>query len=907
MKSINAPHCEEIVTIDDHIKSSEILKNMDVSRTFDYELNDKALKTKLVNAAKRSPMEIEENTSSSNLIFSAGAWSNVVLPSVKYFNEVKGEKTCKVGEYTVKVGGVKAGKENSGKHVNTQVVFFADRDKIICHLYNTTQLILVNGHGYNKFIDLFLKPFLQSKINECLKDIENTNDEIYDKLVPKTSRRSNVKLKCGPSFPCHSCDYVGKSNTALRKHKKSDHVLSINTSNKKLLPKHSTRNNSVIENLMIEDLSSTNLLDDSCQVLEAKTLTYTCFECNFVTKSKSQLEEHVNTHHGPDKNEELRFLCMTCKCEFKEIDQYDDHVKLHENTNKKVESEIPKDLENLIFLYILEQDVKLLEESNNIDTGAVENSNKLLPKLKCTKCDFETNNETWLKSHIDTDHIAIQSALVKCDICYHEFELKEQLKTHNQMNHAKDKVLKNEIWYTCNVCDFGSTTKNEVWNHKLDDHAGQIVDFKSLDKNERNNLFFKYVAEQNADLMEEVENLKKGIKLAFEQVTYEFEENMNAARNETTRQNAKISEVLLDIQKKICRLEAPTRTIKKIDTPTTPAQPSPKSKGSCYSSTTSQPSIPSSPLSKPSKVVTQLKDARNKNDDEAKDSKSKRKTPYQLRAKALYIGDSVSHNTNFRKLEVVTNCLIKTSKAYSSIWDEHARFKHLNITDVSKKELAKGEFDHLVLGAPTVDISNLDTSNVKATDNTEELKTKVETSCQNMIKVAEDALENNPKLQNVTIMNHAPRFDGHRVDPIGLKQNLANFANSYLLELWLDSPHKNKVLIGSHSLDCSKDIKNRRYTDPQSGRYDGVHMYGDVHKTVYTESVLNILLNSFQTQPQNCHNPAKSSQARQGDTDDYHTRCPQTVWQKQKRPYSSVVSESQPIQIKNRFSPLGNC
>ena len=71
---------------------------------------------------------MEENLTSSNLIFSAGARFHVVQPSAASFDEVKGEKTCKIGDYTVKVGGVKLGKESKGKHVNTQVVV------IICHL-----------------------------------------------------------------------------------------------------------------------------------------------------------------------------------------------------------------------------------------------------------------------------------------------------------------------------------------------------------------------------------------------------------------------------------------------------------------------------------------------------------------------------------------------------------------------------------------------------------------------------------------------------------------------------------------------------------------------------------------------------------------------------------------------------
>ena len=74
MKALNAPMSEEIVTLDDHVKHSEVLRSLNASRTFDYELNDKATKAKLLKAAERSPLLSEENSTSSNLIFSAGGW-----------------------------------------------------------------------------------------------------------------------------------------------------------------------------------------------------------------------------------------------------------------------------------------------------------------------------------------------------------------------------------------------------------------------------------------------------------------------------------------------------------------------------------------------------------------------------------------------------------------------------------------------------------------------------------------------------------------------------------------------------------------------------------------------------------------------------------------------------------------
>ena len=233
-------------------------------------------------------------------------------------------------DYAVKVGGVKQGKDNTGKHVNTQIVFFGDRDKIVCHLYNTTQLILINGHGYKKFIELFLKPFFDSKIAECLVEIEEFNDEVVKKLGPKTVARSNIKLKKSPCHPCHSCDFVAKSVSGLKKHKKTEHILGLNSSSKIGNQKQSTRNNSLIENLMIEDLTATDLTKDCEETAEENPLKYTCKECNVGTTSKKQIDDHIRSKHLPDREEEVKFVCTICQHEFCEVDDYDSHVKLHD-------------------------------------------------------------------------------------------------------------------------------------------------------------------------------------------------------------------------------------------------------------------------------------------------------------------------------------------------------------------------------------------------------------------------------------------------------------------------------------------------------------------------------------------------------------------------------------------------
>ena len=56
-----------------------------------------------------------------------------------------------------------------GNHIDTQVVFYVNRDKVVLHCYNTTQLILVNGHGYLNLVEALLKPYFEAKI-DSLRD-----------------------------------------------------------------------------------------------------------------------------------------------------------------------------------------------------------------------------------------------------------------------------------------------------------------------------------------------------------------------------------------------------------------------------------------------------------------------------------------------------------------------------------------------------------------------------------------------------------------------------------------------------------------------------------------------------------------------------------------------------------------
>ena len=346
---------------------------------------------------------------------------------------------------------------------------------------------------------------------------------------------------------------------------------------------------------------------------------------------------------------------------------------------------------------------------------------------------------------------------MECIECEHKAVTETQLKLHMATVHPKTTLLEAEsakqdqiaTKYNCNFCDHTSETLEHIVNHQHNKHPDQAVNLNNLDKSMNDNILASVFVEQFNGLVDEVLNMKKAVKDILGQVIDDYENNMNFMREENTKNTIKTNKSLQKIHQKIeilCSISS-----KQQQSPPASSNESTPSTDSLSSKTEGS----GEPCSPPNNSNTR---------DEKK--KLKKKTFYQTRPKLLMVGDSVAHNSNFRIVEEVTNCTIKTAKAYSSKWNERARFKHSNVTQVVKDELEKSNFDHLVIAAPTVDITNLNTKNANKEDSIEPFKSEIEDSCRNLFKVAENALENNVELKKVTIMEHPPRFDTFKEDPI---------------------------------------------------------------------------------------------------------------------------------------------
>ena len=190
----------------------------------------------------------------------------------------------------------------------------------------------------------------------------------------------------------------------------------------------------------------------------------------------------------------------------------------------------------------------------------------------------------------------------------------------------------------------------------------------------------------------------------------------------------------------------------------------------------------------------------------------------------------------------------------------------------------------------------LDTTTLKKYENIEVYKQKVAISCENVFAVAQNAARKHPELRNVIIMEHAARAYDPRVDPTGIKTELAKYANATFATLAQNEPTNSRITLGKHNLDCPADMANAWYMDDRTGRYDGVHLYGSRGSWAYTMSVLTILQDVI-----------PSSHSSHSSTS--HQNCPQEIYarsqkQNQSRKFSHKTHRN--IFTQNRFSILGN-
>ena len=107
-------------------------------------------------------------------------------------------------------------------------------------------------------------------------------------------------------------------------------------------------------------------------------------------------------------------------------------------------------------------------------------------------------------------------------------------------------------------------------------------------------------------------------------------------------------------------------------------------------------------------------------------------------------------------------------------------------------------------------------------------------------EVGNIAKNHQPSIKSILFMKQTPRYSLD-VDPLSIKPPMSHLFNNTIMNLWLNSPIKDVIFVGTHNIDCYGPIQAARYKHTRTGRFDGVHLNGSSGNKAYTQSVLNIL------------------------------------------------------------------
>ena len=190
------------------------------SRVFGYTLNEKRAKSKLLKGAQRTDhLNAEIKSGCVNLRFSDGSFYEIVLPLIGVWQQKK-HSTVQIDENIIEIVEVLTGTEINDKHVDTKLIVKCNNDRLVIHIYNSTQNLMIQGKNYEKFAIDILKPFFAQKIEFSKEKIIRINDEVKKNLGPKKP----LKSKAGVPFKCPQCEHLTLTKGELKVHMKTCHT-----------------------------------------------------------------------------------------------------------------------------------------------------------------------------------------------------------------------------------------------------------------------------------------------------------------------------------------------------------------------------------------------------------------------------------------------------------------------------------------------------------------------------------------------------------------------------------------------------------------------------------------------------------------------------------------------------------
>ena len=844
----------------------------DTGRIFQYDINEKRAKKKLLKGAKREEnLDIEIKPTCVNMRFSDGAYQEVVMPLLREWSRNVG-KSINLFGHEIEIVEFNSGLDIKAKHIDTKIVVLANNIRFVIHVYNGTQNFMVQGKNFAVFATKQLQPFFEKEIEKHKVRIDKFNENVIDVL----GKTKMMQYQDKP-FGCPNCKVKSSTVADLRKHMKTSHK--IKTKNTKIL----NEDTSILDDSL--DKSNCIILEeDSTPIPVIPENSCGWLNCDFESTDKGVLAKHVDAEHVPFLRK--KYLAQN----FQDKEHIEDEtassenhkISIHEQSNSITVKEGEHDVTFICeSVYIcgscargFEDERRCIEHMNNdhgniqsyeckdcnivadgsinlewhigtehgLQETAAQNVRVNVPEsVVCPICQLQSKNNETLKKHIKSIHenekiqkhnsldritVQLEETFSKCQYCEKVFVDKSSLEAHVKSVHeiepfpcevcrlvlANFTLLKEHMSQVhtslqgCRYCSFTSTSKDDFETHLVENHGDNIILHSMATE-------VHVLREKFGELETLSEKLANTMKSVLDSQN-EIKQELFLLRNIQASQSNQKTRTDENSRTQIPRHSSPL-----ISSPPTRSRPQPPSKSK----------------------------------------------PRRTQQKTLFVGDSVSGNVRFDVLEKATNTKVIAVKAYSSIHDivsnvakSAPRYPDANFSSVIAEKVEDDEYDNLVVQAGSVDITNLKTD-IEPSKHSQYFQQEAVMSARNLFSACENAASVNPNLQKIIILKQTPRYDPLSVDPCSLKPVLSQLYNSTLEQCLLTSRHKSKIYLGTHSIDCKGAIREARYRETKSGKFDGVHLYGSSGQKAYTNSVVQILKSAGMVVPEFDHSNCAQS------------------------------------------------
>ena len=541
------------------------------------------------------------------------------------------------------------------------------------------------------------------------------------------------------------------------------------------------------ENLSITEVS---VSEEEARMLQTREQN-NCDECGRHFENREGLNTHVKDEHASSENKSVAtvYNCVKFPLIFSELNQLNTHCS-EQHTERH---------ENRPLVIIRQKD---LIETNE---PAKEKQTELC--ISCGECGKTFNLMVDFNNHTTECYNSMPTEVERNS---EHVEVDNKSDANISTNNPTDMAVSE---FNCDNCDFETDFVTHFYDHMLRVHGkGPFDEPANLTPG---HFFLNVLASQQDELLEKTSSIESHFREQIQQMREGFRimyEEIQASKDHLTKKVKEQEDRIKDLVNKVEK-----------------------------SPTFKQPLKPEKVAStKPSQKIVKQMDKNNAHDNSISDA-SKPVFKSSPVSKMLYVSDSVAANVDIPKLERESNSEITCLRAYGAAFKNDARYPRNNFTDTVTEAISKEQFDVILLSAPSVDVTDLDTAK-----NPDVVRLYAEqvavVSAENMFQVATKALKHNSATSKVILMGHLPRYDLKEADPKGIKMMMTKSYSNTLLQLRKRSPLRQKIFVGSHhKLECSGKTFHARYTRLEDNYCDGIHLYGEDGKKALTCNILNML------------------------------------------------------------------